>query len=340
MELAKHVHRPILENPIYSSGSCEQPSGLRLLSAVCRSYDLNQDPYILSIKDPIKRSLAVSKKKTYCLDQLKLLQNSATHICEEIGSLAADWFFRTCVSRYLRTVQKNSQQIAGWLDNEKVYLSKMLERLIHPTLTLVASPMQHNQKDCRLYSPKAEKLFSLLLKEWSPEFTGIVFVQQRAAVVAMTELLSTHPLISPKFRVRGVVGESSSSKKKKVITELLEPKAQQTALDDFRNGKANLVVCTNALQEGIDMPTCHIVVCFDPPQNLVSFVQRRGRARRSQSKYYILHCEDQYKEKDWEQLEKRLEEVYQDECRISAENELLEQQEDKASRSYRVATTK
>jgi hypothetical protein len=338
-ELAKHVHRPTLENSIYSSGSCEQPLSLKLLSAVCRSYDLNQDPYILNIRHPAARSRAISKKKTYCLDQLKLLQNSSTHISNEIGSLAADWFIRACVSRYLRTVQKHAQQLAGWLDNEKVHLSKILRHLIPPTQALVTAPMQHNEMGRRLYSPKAERLIGVLLEEWSLEFTGIIFVQQRAAVIAMTELLSTHPLISSKFRVRGVVGESSSSRKKKLITELLEPKAQQTALDDFRSGLANLVVCTNALQEGIDMPTCHIVVCFDPPPNLVSFVQRRGRARKSQSKYIILHCEEQYEEKDWERLEKKLEHAYQDECRISAENELLEQQEDEGNRSFRVAAT-
>jgi ERCC4-related helicase len=310
-----------------------------LLSAICRHYVIDQDPYILSIQSSVARSRAISKNKTYSLDQLKLLLNSSLHICTEIGSRAADWFIQACVARFLSTVQKHSRQLAGWLDNEKIHLSGILQRLTRSTQGLAATPMQHDGSDRPLYSPKTESLISLLLNEWSEEFTGIIFVKQRAAVVAMTELLSSHPLLQSKFRVRGVVGESNSTRKKKDITELLEPKAQQTALDDFRQGRANLVVCTNALQEGIDMPTCHIVVCFDPPPNLVAFVQRRGRARRIQSKYIILHCEDDYKEKDWATLEKRLEEVYQNELRESAENARLEEQEDEANRSFRVAAT-
>lgn len=335
-ELSKHVHRPTLEKLIYPHGSCEQPASLRLLCAICRTYNLSQDPYILSISNSVMRARAVEKRKTYCLDQLKLLQTSTTHICGEIGSLAADWFIQACVSRYLQTIQKHSQQLTIWLDSEKIHLAQILQKL--SPLNGRAALMQHDQANRSLYSPKIESLLNLLLDEWSEDFTGIVFVQQRAQVVAMTELLSTHPQVGPKFRIRGVVGESTFSQKKKNLTELLEPKAQQTALTDFRNGLANLIVCTNALQEGIDMPNCHIVICFDPPPNLVAFVQRRGRARKSQSKYIILH-EDDDQERDWATLERRLEEAYRDECRISAENERLEQKEDGENRSFRVAAT-
>lgn len=335
-ELSKHVHRPILEDLAYSSGTSTKPRILQLLSAICRTYDLNQDPYILSIRNQVARDRAIAKKKTYCLDQLQKLQTSASHICEEIGSSAAAWFILACISRYLRTIKKYSEQTANWLDSERMHLARLLQILSPPTQDLATAPMVH---DSGLYSPKAESLLKLLLDESSEDFTGIIFVQERAQVVAMTELLSTHPLVSPKLRVRGVVGESNSSHKKKNITELLEPKAQQTALADFRSGQVNLIVCTNALQEGIDILNCHLVICFDPPPNLVAFVQRRGRARRSQSKYVILHCEEDSKDKNWATLEKRLEQAYQDECRISAENARLEEQEDEENRSFRLATT-
>lgn len=338
-ELSKHVHRPILENLAYQPGFSDQPTVLRLLSAICRTYDFDQDPYILSIRNQEARNRAIERKKTYCLVQLNMLQTSASHICAEIGGSAAAWFVLACVSRYLRTIEKYSQQLSNWLDSERMHLSQLLQKLSPPTQNLATPSMMHDQARNRSYTPKVESLLKLLLNEWSKDFTGIIFVQQRAQVVVMTELLSSHPLVGPKFRVRGVVGESSSSHRKKNITELLEPKAQQTALADFRSGLVNLIVCTNALQEGIDIPNCHLVVCFDPPPNLVAFVQRRGRARRSQSKYVILHCEEDSKDKNWAALENRLEQVYQDECRISAENARLEEQEDEENRSFRVATT-
>ncbi|KAE9980015.1 hypothetical protein EG328_000510 [Venturia inaequalis] len=338
-ELSKHVHRPVLENLAYPPGISDQPAILRLLSAICRTYDLNQDPYILSIRDQEARGRAIKKRNTYCLVQLNILQTSASYICEEIGGSAAAWFIQACISRYLRTIKKYSQQLANWSDSERLHLAQLLQKLSPSTQDLATPPMLHDQASDRLHTPKSAGLLKLLLDEWSEDFTGIIFVQQRAQVVAMTEFLSSHPLMGPKFRVRGVVGESNSSHKKKNITELLEPKAQKTALADFRNGLVNLIVCTNALQEGIDIPNCHLVVCFDPPPNLIAFVQRRGRARRSQSKYVILHCEKDSKDKHWAALEKRLEQAYQDECRISAENARLEEREDEESRFFRVATT-
>ncbi len=40
------------------------------------------------------------------------------------------------------------------------------------------------------------------------------------------------------------------------------------------------------------MPVCNLVVCFDRPDNLKSFIQRRGRARMRSSKLYLLFDED------------------------------------------------
>ncbi|TID24520.1 P-loop containing nucleoside triphosphate hydrolase protein [Venturia nashicola] len=291
-----------------------------------------------SFERPGILGLTASPEPIHLLEANLNARTSASSICEEIGHSAAVWFILACISRYLRTIRKYSQQLSNWLDSERVHLAHLLQKL-SPSSQDPAAPMLHDRANHRLYSPKTERLFKLLLDEWSENFTGIIFVQQRAQVVAMAELLSSHPLLGPKFRVRGIVGESNSSLKKKNITELLEPKAQQTALADFRSGLVNLVVCTNALQEGIDIPNCHLVVCFDHPPNLVAFVQRRGRARRSQSKYVILQCEEDTKNKNWATLEKRLEEAYQDECRISAENLRLEEQEEEGNRSFRVATT-
>lgn len=56
----------------------------------------------------------------------------------------------------------------------------------------------------------------------------------------------------------------------------------------FRKGKLNVLVATNIIEEGVDLPKCNLIIYFDKPTNYRSYVQSKGRARDRTSKYYIL----------------------------------------------------
>ena len=77
------------------------------------------------------------------------------------------------------------------------------------------------------------------------------------------------------------------------------------------------MVATNALEEGIDVQACNIVVCFDLPKNVRSFIQRRGRARHARSLFALMFEEQdsQAKLHEWEELERELQGAYQDAAR-------------------------
>jgi endoribonuclease Dicer len=61
-----------------------------------------------------------------------------------------------------------------------------------------------------------------------------------------------------------------------------------TLIVRFVNGKTNVLVASDVLEEGIDIQKCNLVVKFDMPKNYRSYVQSKGRARFQNSKYYIL----------------------------------------------------
>ncbi|KAL4181409.1 hypothetical protein AMTRI_Chr12g271070 [Amborella trichopoda] len=50
----------------------------------------------------------------------------------------------------------------------------------------------------------------------------------------------------------------------------------------------NLLIATNVAEEGLDIQTCCLVVRYDMPETVASFIQSRGRARMQQSEYAFL----------------------------------------------------
>lgn len=42
--------------------------------------------------------------------------------------------------------------------------------------------------------------------------------------------------------------------------------------------KVNIIVATQVLEEGLDVPSCNLVVRFDPADNVCSFIQSRSSA--------------------------------------------------------------
>lgn len=202
-------------------------------------------------------------------------------------------------------------------DMEKLYLQRKLQE--------VEVPAQGENIINRVpqLSPKVETLIRFLAGEVSPNFSGLVFVKTRAEVAVLSHILSIH---ASSCDISTFVGASGYSGRKYDIGELVDVKNQKDTLDDLRYGRKNLVITTNALEEGIDVSRCSVVICFDKPPNLKSFIQRRGRARKSDSKYVIMFEEGpQYDVLAiFTALEVEMKKLYNDEMRRIEEVQKLE----------------
>ncbi|XP_010932228.2 endoribonuclease Dicer homolog 4 isoform X2 [Elaeis guineensis] len=65
-------------------------------------------------------------------------------------------------------------------------------------------------------------------------------------------------------------------------------KKMNSIVEKFSSGEVNLLVATNVAEEGLDIQTCCLVVRFDLPETVASFIQSRGRARMITSEYVFL----------------------------------------------------
>lgn len=52
--------------------------------------------------------------------------------------------------------------------------------------------------------------------------------------------------------------------------------------------QVNLLIATDVVEEGIDVPKCSTVIRFDITKTVRSNVQSRGRARQTNSKFIIM----------------------------------------------------
>ena len=201
---------------------------------------------------------------------------------ENLGSWAAEYFVVQTL-QMLENGNYGSQRLLEYRDASRQSLLTLFE----PLRVEAARQAQSDPGDDSTTS-KVKCLISFLLEDREDEPMGIVFVEQRATTSVLAALLRQHPATKEKFSSVSFVGTSSAPSRKWGLTELVDLKAQKETLGKFRAGEHNILVATNALEEGIDVQSCNIVACFDPPANVKSFIQRRGRARHMRSRLAIL----------------------------------------------------
>jgi hypothetical protein len=163
-----------------------------------------------------------------------------------------------------------------------------------------------------------------ILERYQGNPVGIVFVKERATVAVLSHILAVHPRTAGRYRVGSMVGTSATPGRRQDFLDLSQ-KEYILSLQAFRKGTINLLVATSVLEEGIDVPACNLVICFDRLENLKSFIQRRGRARMSASQLYLLVEDDSDKSsRIWLDLEREMKRKYEDDMRENKELEEIE----------------
>lgn len=343
IELARYVHPPQLSAVIYrASSSLERlhASGqCASLHQAADRYDFEQDPYIMDLKQQgdewaqKRLTKAQKNRKTFGSEQVRVLSRRAETLLEQLGHFAAEWYISSYILRFETSVCGGAAVLPDVSSKEHQHVLQIFRAISSNTAS-------HKEDDMlNRISDKASKLLNLLQNQVSPSFRGIVFVEQRAMVAALIHLLRSSDDLSKSYNVGGFVGTSSFTGRSGVA-DLANAREQEQDLKDFATGSKNLMVATNVLEEGIDVSACNHVICFDPPKNLVSFVQRRGRARQKGSKYYVFLADDEPGSDglDWQVQEANMKLAYMSDTR-GVEASVTDDEEALVSRLYRINST-
>ena len=74
----------------------------------------------------------------------------------------------------------------------------------------------------------------------------------------------------------------------KLLLEVEEKYSNQIKkINEFKKKKYRVLITTSVTEEGFDIPECNMVISFDEPRSLKSYIQIKGRARKKDSQYII-----------------------------------------------------
>lgn len=120
--------------------------------------------------------------------------------------------------------------------------------------------------------PKTTLLLELLEKLKNKKI--LLFAQYRDQINYLLSILKSKGYAAEKF-----VGKREGFTKKQ----------QEQIIEDFRNDKFNILVCSSIGEEGIDIPSADVVIFYEPIPSEIRAIQRRGRVGRlKEGQIYIL----------------------------------------------------
>ncbi|KAJ3510188.1 hypothetical protein NLJ89_g4818 [Agrocybe chaxingu] len=330
-ELAQYVHRPIFKHVMYIRSEDAFSTNLAALSAVLKTMNIENDPYVKSLRSQLSRaglgspeyrridqklSKVIEKESSFTHKGLRDFERAADDICNDLGPWSADWFIWQVIERAKKAANPYDNMMVTWKPTEKRYLLDILNKI-------VVSPVSYYPDDiaddC---SNKTEVLIECLLNEkataesLNDSYTGIIFVQRRDAVIALAELLKNHPATKGVFSIGVLLGTSDSSHRHSMMDitrNMVE--SQEDTIAEFKARVKNLIVSTAVAEEGIDIQECNSVIRWDPPPNMASRTQSRGRARKQRSTFTVMFEAGGQGQEDvakWENLEKQMVAQYND----------------------------
>ncbi|KAF4598637.1 Dicer-like protein 2 [Pleurotus pulmonarius] len=353
-ELTRQVYRPIFTHVMYEPSSDDTffSTNLASLDHVVKSLRIDDDPHVIHLRKRLAQmpdhaaerprldqrlSKAIAKKETFSEKGLRDFRRTAEAVGHDVGGWAADWYIMEVLTKFnaLRGGQYN-HLFLSWRETEKAYLGKQLAKV-------QATEVSYDPDDIiDDVSHKTQVLITRLLQEKAAAeaeneaYSGIVFVQRRDIVYALATVLRHHPKTKDKFRVGCLVGSSDNYQRHSFldITRAFLPQTQDEILMDFRLGEINLLISTSVAEEGIDVQACGSVIRWDPPPNMASWAQSRGRARRKRSTFTLMFSSDSSDQKtveEWEKMEQEMIALYNSERERQAAVRLIQERIDENS---------
>ncbi|KAI9556129.1 hypothetical protein GHT06_018703 [Daphnia sinensis] len=126
------------------------------------------------------------------------------------------------------------------------------------------------------------------VREDAYQLCGMIFTERRTTAKLLYHLLKDASRCDPQLaylsplytvdRIEGMTVKEIES----------EDRKQEDVMKRFRSRDCNILVATSVLEDGIDVPACHLVIRYDLPQTYRAYVHSKARARAKKSHYILM----------------------------------------------------
>ncbi|KAJ5300148.1 ATP-dependent helicase dcl2 [Penicillium antarcticum] len=275
-----------------------------------------------------------SKSEVYIPSELFKVPSKARAIWHHLGAWALQHFLTKTLQQFVQHITKHKTVSSVRSYNHRfTALRTVLNSIVDGPVISLQLPSS--------ISNKVSQLLSFLKEKNHSDFSGIVFVRERVTAHLLSALLGAHPWTRNTFRCAPCVSSSvrSESWAKQDASSV---EMNEDVVLNFRSGLKNLIIATSVLEEGIDLPACHLVISFDPPDNITSFIQRRGRARQGVSEFVVMKAADDEfitaSSKQYGDLERQMQDICLDHQRSYQVPEINDKQLDEVFLQLRLDT--
>ncbi len=175
-----------------------------------------------------------------------------------------------------QTLESFLSYIKSLFDQAAKKQSKGIQRLVaKPEFNFIYSQANELIAKKREH-PKIEELVNLITKDKkeNPKTKSIVFTQFRETAQVISKNLNKIHGIKSKVFVGQAKKKSGSS------TSGLSQKEQKQIIEEFSEGKINVLVATCIAEEGLDIPEVNSVIFYETIPSAIRAIQRAGRTAR------------------------------------------------------------
>lgn len=135
-----------------------------------------------------------------------------------------------------------------------------------------------------LLSSKVHKLVEILQAQYKDRGTRcIVFVQRRWTAKLLADFFKKDFVGIPGLKVDSLMGSNTMDGSSQTSF-----RQQLQTIINFKRGETNCIFATSVAEEGLDIPSCNLIIRFDLCKTMIQYVQSRGRARQAESTYIHL----------------------------------------------------
>uniref|UniRef100_A0A0E0KFW1 Uncharacterized protein n=1 Tax=Oryza punctata TaxID=4537 RepID=A0A0E0KFW1_ORYPU len=212
----------------------------------------------------------LTKKHIEALDG-KLHGSSLENAKQRISKLRRT--FEYCIYDLGVWLAAKAAEVQSYKENILSFWGETLDKNVEGFIRNYSEEV-HRELSCFLKNGHIGENFPADSQDW------ILTPKRVITSIVLEPLLSSIHQMSG-WNVKHMAGNRSGllSQRRKNHTEIVE---------SFRKGKVHIIIATQILEEGLDVPSCNLVIRFDQSATVCSFIQSRGRARMENSDYLLL----------------------------------------------------